>query len=529
MSASYPSEDNEADEPLPEPKKPAADRPILVTGATGYVGGRLVPRLLEAGYRVRAVGRSLDKLRARPWAAHANVQLQAVDVLDAESLARAMAGCGVCYYLVHSMNPRHRDFESADREAAIQVAQTAARSGITRIIYLSGLGEDASALSKHLRSRREVEALLAEGPVPVTVLRAAMIIGSGSASFEILRYLVERLPVMITPRWVYTPCQPIAIRNVLYYLQACLNVQETIGKTFDVGGANTLTYRELMEIYAQEACLPRRWILPVPVFTPRVSSYWIHLVTPVPASIAQPLAEGLRNPVVCQENRIQHLIPQPLLSAREAVRLALQRMQDHQVESHWTDAGALQVPEWLHPGDPNWAGGTVYEDRRRMILAGEPEEIWQPIVRIGGQTGWYYGNWMWGLRGILDLFFGGIGLRKGRRHPVHLFPGDALDFWRVLAVDAPWKLLLAAEMRVPGEAVLEFQLNSRRPGETELVQTARFRPYGLLGMLYWWLVTPLHHWVFNGMLKGIAKASGRKLCKGPNPVKVLSAGGKASP
>ncbi len=298
---------------------------LAVLGATGYVGGRLVPRLLAAGYRVRAIGRSLAKLRGRSWAGHPLVELAAGDALQPESLGAALRGASVLYFLVHSMAPGGGDFTRADRDAARNAAGAASAAGVRRIIYLGGLGEDHPGLSRHLRSRAEVARLLQAGPVPVTVLRAAMIIGSGSASFEILRYLVERLPVMVTPRWIDTPCQPIAIRNVLTYLIGCLDCPQTVGQVFDIGQPRIVTYRELMTIYAEEAGLRRRWIVPVPVLTPRLSSYWIHLVTPVPASLARPLAEGLSNPVLCQEQRLATLVPQELLDCRRAIRLALQR------------------------------------------------------------------------------------------------------------------------------------------------------------------------------------------------------------
>jgi hypothetical protein len=325
---------------------------------------------------------------------------------------------------------------------------------------------------------------------------------------EILRYLVDRLPVMITPAWVNTPTQPIAIRNVLFYLINLLNCPEAKGRTFDIGSPEVLNYRRLMEIYADESHHAIKLIIPVPVFTPKISSYWIHFITPVHASIAQPLAEGLRNPTICQNHEIQELIPQELLTPREAIRLALQRTREHQITSHWTDAGQLPPPEYVYPGDPQWAGGVVYQDVRQIELEATPEEVWKPIIKIGGETGWYYGNMLWQLRGLMDLFFGGIGLRGGRRHPTTIFVGDALDFWRVLEVVPSQKLKLMAEMKVPGEAYLEFELIPQSDQTVCLKQTARFVPRGLLGVLYWYAVTPLHYFVFNGMLRGIAKAGG---------------------
>ena len=398
-------------------KKKATDgEKILVIGATGYIGARLVPRLLSAGYRVRAVSRSLNKLQGCNWADHENAELVAADALDFAALSRASQGCDIAYYLVHSMNPQQKDFVDADRQAAKNMMQAAQASGLRRVVYLGGLGEQSDDLSRHLRSRAEVADILSSGEVPVTVLRAAMIVGSGSASFEILRYLVERLPFMITPRWVRTPSQPISVRNVLAYLIGCLEANETIGQTFDIGGPDIVTYQQLMDTYAEEAGLIKRLVLPVPFFTPRLSSYWIHLVTPVPSFIARPLAEGLRNPAVCKESSIRALIPQELLDCRTGIKLAISRLQHQQVESHWTDAGAVPPAEWFYAQDPDWAGGTAYEDKRSIVIEGTIDEIWQPIVRLGGSNGWYYGNWLWRFRGLVDRLIGGVGLVRGRRH-----------------------------------------------------------------------------------------------------------------
>lgn len=489
-------------------------RLILVTGATGYVGARLVPLLAAKGYRVRAAGRSLAKLASRPFAALAGVELCAVDVLDREALQKALDGVDSVYYLVHSMNSSNSDFAEADRQAAELMAQEAERAGVKRIVYLGGLGEDSPELSKHLKSRAEVGVILGKGKVPVTTLRAGMIIGSGSTSFEILRYLVERLPVMITPRWVKTPSQPIAIRNVLNYLVGCLEVDATIGNTYDIGGPIILTYMELMQTYAKHAGLPKRLILPVPVFSPGLSSYWIHFVTPVPSYIARPLAEGLRNPVVCQNDHIKKLIEQDLLSPDEAIRIALERVRSQKVESSWTDAGKMPPAEWLAPGDPGFAGGTYYEDKRIIRVKDSRAEVWNRLVRLGGKTGWYYGNWLWKLRGFLDRLVGGVGLSRGRRNADELLVGDAVDFWRVIEVEKEKQLLLLAEMKLPGEAILEF-LIEEKDGLTEVKQIARFVPHGLLGLAYWWAVTPLHEFVFSGMLRGVAAKSKASIVSGP--------------
>lgn len=500
----------------PPESSPAKRRePVLVLGATGYIGGRLVPRLLEAGHRVRALARAPAKLGGRPWSGHPNLEIVRGDLLDRAALLAAARGCWAAYYLVHSMNPKVTDFADADRQAADNMAEVAGEAGLERLIYLGGLGEEAAGMSRHLQSRAEVARILGGGPVPVTVLRAAMIIGSGSASFEILRYLVDRLPAMVTPRWVATPCQPIGVRNVLHYLTGCLEVPETAGGTFDIGQEEIVTYRRLMEIYAEEAGLPRRFILPVPFLTPRLSSYWIHLVTPVPAALARPLAEGLSSPVVCRDFRIRDLIPQQLLDCRRAIRLALDRMRQREVETAWSDSGPVPPAEWAMTGDPGWAGGTVYDDSRRLICEGDPEEIWPALAAIGGRTGWYYADWLWRLRGLLDRLAGGVGLSRGRRCPLEVRPGDALDFWRVVGAERPSLLLLAAEMKLPGEAVLAFRLRPLEGGRTELQQIARYLPRGLLGLLYWYAVYPFHHLVFTGMLRGIAAAAGKGIVIGP--------------
>ena len=492
---------------------------IFVSGATGYIGARLVPRLLDAGYHVRALARAPEKLQNRPWAKHPHLEIVQGDVLDEASLKKAMRHCRAAYYLVHSMNPGVADFAAIDRLAASNMVTAAAAEKLEQIIYLSGLGDDHARLSHHLQSRTEVGEILRQGTVPVTILRAAMIIGSGSASFEILRYLVDRLPIMITPRWIDTPCQPIGIRNVLHYLIGCLREPKTIGGTFDIGQPEVTNYRELMKIYAEEAGLPRRLVIPVPVLTPRLSSYWIHLVTPVPASIARPLAEGLSNPVICHENLIVDLLPQELFDARKAIRLALDRLQQQEVETSWTDSGQLNPAEWSIQGDPNWAGGSFYDDSRRIVLEASTEDVWTAVSSIGGKNGYYYADWLWKIRGMIDRLTGGVGLDRGRRSQTEVYPGDAIDFWRVIAVQKFEYLMLFAEMKLPGEAVLCFRLKPLEDGQVELQQSARFLPRGLMGLLYWYAVMPFHHYVFNGMLHGLAKASGKKIRSGPERLK----------
>ncbi len=470
---------------------------VFVTGATGYIGGRLVPRLLEAGCGVRCLARSAEKLASRPWSGSDGVEIIEGDAGDPAVLRGGMSGCEAAFFLVHSMVAAGADYASRDREMARSFGRAAADAGVARIIYLGGLGETGADLSRHLSSRREVEGALAAGGVPVTVLRAAMIIGSGSASFEILRYLVERLPVMVTPRWVQTPCQPIAVRDVLGYLVACLASPATAGRTLDIGGPDVCTYRELMVTLAEVEGLPRRLIVPVPVLTPRLSSLWIHLVTPLSKDIARPLAEGLRNPVVCRDDEARRLMPRPLLSVREAFAAALGREAAGNVESSWSDAGRL-------PGDPDWAGGTVLRDSRAVQVAAPPEAVFRAVCRIGGGHGWYAADVLWRLRGLLDRLVGGPGLRRGRRDPEHVGYGDALDFWRVAGIRRNASLVLRAEMKLPGEAELEFTLTPSGDG-TRLKQEARFRPRGLLGLAYWYAIAPVHGLVFRGMLDGIRR------------------------
>ena len=496
--------------------KKKGDKPVLVTGATGYVGGRLIPALLEAGYTVRAMGRSLEKLACRPWGHHPKVELVKGDVLDMESLKKALSGCRSAYYLVHSMIAQKHKFVEADRKAAQNMVSASESVGIDRIIYLGGLAEKKDGvLSKHLLSRIEVANILQSGRVPLTDLRAPMILGSGSASFEILRYLVERLPVMITPRWVRSLNQPIAIRNVVNYLVGCLDHDETIGQTYDIGGPDVLAYRDLLDIYTQEAKLPRRWVIPVPVLTPTLSAYWIHLISPVPHSIALPLTEGLSSNAVCSDQRILSIIPQKLLSPREAIRTALDKIIQEQVDTCWADAGNIIKPEWAHCGDAYWAGGTIMQCGYRVRVNASRDEVWSPISRIGGQTGYYYADGLWRLRGLMDRWVGGVGLRRGRRHPIELRVGDTLDFWRVLDVVQEERLLLLAEIKVPGEALLEFKILPVTNQYTDLEMLSRFLPKGLWGLLYWYSLYPFHEKIFFGMLKAIAKSIGKPIISGP--------------
>lgn len=491
-------------------------KPILVTGGSGYVGGRLIPRLLEAGHNIKAMARSPERLLCRPWGRHPNIEVVPGDALDRDAFVQAAEGCDIAYYLIHSMNAAKGKFAEADRTAALNMVAAAEQNQMKRIIYLGGLGEqDHEALSKHLKSRHEVEAILMASSVPVTNLRAAMILGSGSASFEMLRYLVDRLPVMITPRWVQTPCQPISIRNVLDYLQGSLDAPETIGETLDIGGSDVLTYRDLIHMYAQEAGLKKRLIVPVPVLTPWLSAKWIHLVTPVPASIAQPLAEGLSIPVICGDTRILSMVPVELHDSRTTIRKALERVRQQEVDTCWFDAGGALPPEWITCGDADYAGGTILQGAHRVTLEGTPEAVWETVRQIGGPNGWYFAQPLWRLRGMMDRAVGGPGLRRGRRHPKELRVGDGLDFWRVVALEPPNRMLLLAEMKTPGDALLEFNILSAGLHKVRLEMIARFLPRGLLGLAYWYSLLPAHQWLFEGTLKTVARKTGKRIIGKP--------------
>lgn len=477
---------------------------IFITGATGYIGGRLAPRLLEQGYRVRCLARSRPKLLARPWASDPRVEVVEGDVEDQPRLSKSMEGCAAAYYLVHSMDAVGSGYRSKDAQLAESFGCAAAGAGVPRIIYLGGLGETGEGLSEHLASRREVEKALAIGGVPVTVLRAAMIIGSGSASFEILRYLVERLPIMITPRWVRTESQPIAVSDVLHYLVTSLETPETTGRTLDIGGPDVWSYARIMEEMAAALKLRRRLVIPVPVLTPRLSSLWIHLITPLSASIARPLAEGLRNRVVCRNDQAIRLMPHQCMTIRQAMDAALEQLQSGAVETAWSDAGVM-------PGDPDWAGGSEFVDRREKHAPVPTAAVWAAICSLGGRRGYFAANWLWRLRGVLDRMVGGPGLRRGRRDQRALLLGDALDFWRITAVEPGRKVELTAEMKLPGIATLTFELepDPADASASVVIMTARFRPRGLLGIAYWYSVLPLHGIVFSGLLRGLIQEARR--------------------
>lgn len=475
--------------------------PILVTGATGYVGGRLVPALLARDLPVRCLARDPGRLAGRSW--QDQVEVVAADALDPASLAGAFAGVKVAYYLIHSL-AAGADYHERDLRAARNFATAARTAGVERIIYLGGLASSDAHLSKHLASRQATGDALREPGVPVTEFQAAVIVGSGSLSFEIIRYLTERLPVMVCPRWVYTRTQPIAIRDVVAYLGAAADRDDTAGRTIEIGGADVITYGDMMLGYAAVRGL-RRWMLPVPLLTPRLSSLWIHLVTPVPAAIARPLIEGLRSENVVRRDDAATLFPDIVpLGYRAAVATALSRMEGG-IETAWSDALVTSRRD-APPVQLVTHEGLLIERRVRQVAAPAPR-VFATFTGMGGRRGWFAFNWAWRLRGAFDSLIGGVGLRRGRRDPDHLRVGDALDFWRVEALEPGRLMRLRAEMKVPGEAWLQYEVedDDRAPGTVVVSQTAFFAPKGLAGLFYWYLLYPFHALIFSRMIAAVAR------------------------
>jgi len=481
----------------------------LVTGATGYIGGRLIVELLKHGYRVRILARNPERLRGHPWIDQ--VELVAGDAEDAATLDRALAGVDVAYYLLHALMVKG-DFESLEKRMAGDFASAAAKAGVRRMVYLGGIVSPGQEASPHLQARVDTGAILAASGVPTVELRAGVVIGSGSASFEMLRYLTERLPVMTTPKWVKNRIQPIAVRDVLRYLVGAAAIPENVSGVFDIGGPEVFTYAQMMQAYAKAAGLSRRWIIPVPVLTPRLSSGWVGLVTPVPYTLAKRLVESLKNEVVAQPSEIRNLIPDPvggLTPLDRAVKLALVKIKDARVETRWSDASLPGTPSEPLPTDPDWAGGSLYKDVRVVRTRDSVEAVWARIEAIGGENGYSTASWAWELRGLLDKMVGGVGLRRGRRDPATLQIGDAVDFWRVEELVRPKLLRLRAEMKMPGLAWLEFAVErDEEANETVVTQVAIYAPKGLPGHIYWWLVWPMHGLVFPSMAK---TAAGKKL------------------
>ena len=472
--------------------------PILVTGATGYIGGRLIPRLLDAGLKVRCLVRDHERLRGKPW--FDDVEVIEADVLE-DDLSAALEGVHTAYYLIHSMGAAEAGFENRDLQAASSFTEAAKAAEVTHIIYLGGLGAGHKGMSKHLASRQATGQALAEVGIPVTEFRAAIIVGSGSISFEMMRYLAERLPIMITPQWVKTRVQPIAIRNVLAYLQSALDKVPEGHHIVEIGGPDVLTYREMMLSYARVRGLTRR-MFSTPVLSPRLSSYWVNLITPIPASIARPLVEGLTSEVIVDDAEPAKAYKVRPISYETAVKLALDRTTQGAIETLWSGALAA-VPRGTPDSDKLQDTEGMLFDRRTRQFRAAPENAFRAVVRIGGEEGWYTFDWLWQLRGVLDRLLGGVGMRRGRRDPNTLQAGDALDFWRVESVKPGDHLQLRAEMKVPGRAWLRFDVHDAGNGESTVQQTAFFEPKGLFGFLYWWTMYPFHLFIFPSMLAAI--------------------------
>jgi len=479
---------------------------VLVTGATGYIGGRLVPRLLDQGFEVRCMTRDPVQLTLDPW--RDDVDVVAADALDPESIDRALEGCDAAYYLIHAMKGSPRSYAEQGRKAAENFAKAAERAGLQRIVYLGGLGSDDEDLSEHLDSRHEVGQVLAVGRTPVIELRAAVIIGSGSMSFEMIRHLTEVLPIIMKPKWMSTRCQPIAVRNVLEILIAVLDDHDLTAGIYDIGGPDILTYEQLMQVYAEVAGLRKRIVVPLPIFSSYLSPLFVGLVTPLPVGVARPLIESLANDVVVARASPPGFSPEGLMAYRESLERALVRISRSDVETRWSDA--LTAPAAPLPGDPVWSGAAMEVDRRVADSTASPDDVFWAVTRIGGDVGYYTMNWAWILRGWFDRLIGGVGLRRGRRHPEELRPGESLDFFRVADIDPRRRrLLLRAEMKVPGTAWLGWSVEPT-DGGSRLVQVARFVPRGVAGRLYWWSLLPFHAPIFSRMASRIAHTAERR-------------------
>ena len=477
------------------------DRPrILLTGATGYVGGRLLTRLEQAGHRVRCLTRRPDELNGR---IAEGTEAVFADMLDADSLTPAMEGGDIAYYLVHSMGMAS-GFEEHDRIAARNFGTAAKAAGVRRIVYLGGLGRKEEATSPHLRSRREVGEVLRESGVEVVEFRASVVLGSGSLSFEMIRALVERLPVMIAPRWVSVKTQPIGISDLLAYLTAAIDLPAEGSRIFEIGSADQVSFGDLMRAYARQRGL-RRLVVPVPVLTPRLSSLWLGLVTPLYARVGRKLVDSMTVPTVVHDTTALEVFPIRPLPVEAAIAQAIVNEDQEYAATLWSDAVSSS-------GEPRDWGGARFRSRlvdsRTVTVQVPPAAAFAPIARIGGRTGWHYATWLWRVRGLIDLLVGGIGVRRGRRDPVRLRVGEAVDWWRVELIEPDRRLRLRAEMRVPGRAWLEFEVKPTSDGKgATICQTAVFDPMGLFGLAYWYGIFPIHRFIFAGMLRRIAEAA----------------------
>jgi uncharacterized protein YbjT (DUF2867 family) len=482
---------------------------VLVTGATGYIGGRLVPVLEASGVALRCLARQPSALQSRVAATTEVVQ---GDLFDPASLDDALAGIDVAYYLVHSMGA-HGDYREKDRRAARNFGEAARRAGVRRIVYVGGLASDEGGLSHHLRSRIETGNVLRASGVQVVEFRASVVVGSGSLSFELIRALVERLPIMICPRWVSTLAQPIGIDDLLAYLAAALHLPGGESRTFEIGGADQASYGDLMREYARQRGL-RRVMIAVPLLTPRLSSLWLGLVTPVYARVGRELIEGLKTRSVVSDPAALTVFPIRPVGLRDAIGRAIRNEDRAFAQTRWCDARSSGGES---PSLASARFGNRFVDARRIHVAVDADHAFAPIARIGGKSGWYYGTWLWRIRGAIDLLMGGVGMRRGRRDPTALTVGDALDFWRVEAFEPGRRLRLAAEMKVPGRAWLEFEVVPDAGGAV-VHQTAVFEPVGLSGLLYWYALSPIHTLIFGGLLRAIARRAPED--REPEPARV---------
>jgi uncharacterized protein YbjT (DUF2867 family) len=485
-----------------------SQRLILVTGASGYVGGRLVRDLVDDKCLVRILVRDAQKVAEQPWANQ--VEIVEGNANNPSDLRRALNGVHTAFYLLHSINAG-KNFDEVESAMAKNFAESAQIENVSQIVYLGGIANDQNR-SQHLASRMNTGSLLASGKVPVLELRAGIIIGSGSASFEMLRHLTHRLPIMTTPKWVSNLTQPISIRDALYYLRKCATLPNPVSKICDIGGKEVLSYADMMQKFAKLSGLRKRWIIQVPVLTPKLSSLWIGFVTPVPTSLARPLVESLISEVVADPKKsIDSIIappPEGFIDVEGAIKLALSRIADREVVSRWSDAAYPTAPWQKAQSDPDWAGEMVLRDRRESTTDATATSLWQAVESIGGDNGWYGADLLWFLRGLIDRFFGGVGLRRGRRDPLNLRVGDSLDFWRVEELERGVRLKLYAEMILPGKAWLEFTIIEDQ-GKRIVRQEASFSPRGLGGQLYWYAVLPFHFFVFPTMLRNLIRKANR--------------------
>ena len=473
---------------------------VLVTGATGYVGGRLVSKLLKLNYKVRVLARNPNRLENKTW--YKDVEIHKGDVLNRESLIGLFKNVDTAYYLIHSMS-NFNNFEKTDIKAADIFSQIASDEKLKRIIYLGGLADSSSNLSKHLKSRHLTGDELRKSKTQIIEFRASVIVGSGSLSFEMIRNLTERIPVMICPRWVYTKTQPISIKNILDYLIASLSIEFKENQVFEIGGKDVLSYGDMIKQYALTRKL-RRLLISIPVLTPKLSSYWVHWTTPLSANITRPLVEGLKNESIVKSFESDLYFKDiDILDYKESLILALDNLDTGNVETSWSDSLSSSNSE-EYSVDLKSKEGILIE-RRNIYIESTPQRIFSFILTLGGENGWLYGNFLWKIRGYIDLLFGGVGLRRGRRNPIALQQGDALDFWRVEKIVDKKLLRLKAEMKLPGNAWLQYEMISINDSKTELIQTAYFAPKGLGGLMYWYALYPIHQVIFSGLIRTIKK------------------------